>query len=211
MSTTIGVDVSHHNVDDRGSAIDWGSVLSAGYTFAFVKCSDGATYQDPEFGNNVRGARNAGLAVGAYHFLRPGSDAAAQAQNFLSHISAIGGMSMLSFGIAVDVEDPDDAPGSWNPLDQDTRKQKVLNWIAAVQEQVQITPYIYCIPNWFAGNIGSDAEFGQYPLWMAAPSGQPSLDGTSWQDYAIWQYNQHGSVVGIGNKSVDLDQMKPQP
>lgn len=209
MAIRIGVDVSHHNVDDRGSAIDWVSVLAAGYTFVFVKASDGATYQDPEFGDNVRGARNAGLSVGAYHFLRPGSDADAQAQNFLSHILAIGGMSMLDFGIAVDVEDPDDAPGSWYTISQDDRKQKVLNWMAAVQPSVTANPYIYCIPSWFTENIGNDAEFGQYPLWMAAPSGQPPLEGTSWADYAIWQYNQHGSVAGIGNKSVDLDQLKP--
>ena len=97
MAAVIGVDVSHHDVDNRnGAPIVWTSVAAQGFSFAFVKCSDGSTFWDPEFGNNVRGARSAGLSVGAFHFLRPSSSADAQAQNFLNHVAAIGGMSLLT-------------------------------------------------------------------------------------------------------------------
>jgi len=209
MATQIGVDVSHWDVDRRGGPIDWNAVKAAGYTFAFVKASDGSSSQDAEFGANVKGALAAGLAVGAFHFLRPESDAASQAANFLNHITAIGGMGLINFGLAVDVEDPDDAPGSWGTISQQDRAEKVLNWMAAVKVQASAPPYIYCIPNWFAQNVSTDPTFATYPLWMAAPSGQPSLSGTSWSDYAIWQDSQNATVDGIGSNSVDTDRTKP--
>ncbi|MGR6763258.1 GH25 family lysozyme [Paenibacillus sp. ALE3] len=38
-------------------------------SFAFVKASQGQRYVDPTFIANVKGARAAGLLLGAYHFL----------------------------------------------------------------------------------------------------------------------------------------------
>ena len=38
--TLQGIDISHHNIDDY-SLVDWSEVCNAGYTFAFVKATDG--------------------------------------------------------------------------------------------------------------------------------------------------------------------------
>jgi lysozyme len=48
--------------------IDWTKVAGAGHRFAFVRSTYGATDVDPRFSANWAGARDAGLARGAYHF-----------------------------------------------------------------------------------------------------------------------------------------------
>ena len=204
----LGVDVSHYNVDRRGVPIDWAAVLGAGYGFAVIKATDGAMGRDPQFVANVQGALKAGLVVAAYHFLRPGAQAADQATNFLGQIAAVGGPEAFALGAAVDVEDPDDDKGAWSALGREIRAPKVLHWLAAVQVSFP-TPMIYCIPRWFGQLIGTDGCFAAYPLWAASPSGPPKLAGSPWQEYTLWQYGFTGTVDGIGSGNVDLDRPRP--
>ncbi|MCX5789579.1 MAG: GH25 family lysozyme [Elusimicrobia bacterium] len=58
-----GIDVSHHQ-----GAIDWSAVGREGMVFAYMKASEGADMKDPRFEENWRGAQQAGLAPGAYHY-----------------------------------------------------------------------------------------------------------------------------------------------
>ncbi len=200
----VGMDVSHHNVDNRGAPIDWDAVLAAGFKFVLIKATDGETYVDPQFANNVNGAAAAGLVVGAYHFLRPGHDAGIQAASFLAQVDAVG-RENLPLGAAVDVEDPDDDPGSWQRIDRATRILKVAHWLEPVEAIFPDLPLIYCIPHWWALEFGTEGDFSGHPLWAASPSGTPDLRGTTWQNWTVWQFNFTGTVPGIGHKSVDLD------
>ncbi len=58
-----GIDVSHHQ-----EFIDWGMVKKAGARFAFIKASEGVGFTDPMFEENIRGAVEAGVLPGSYHF-----------------------------------------------------------------------------------------------------------------------------------------------
>src|SRR5436309_12244895 len=60
-----GVDVSHWN-----GPIDWLSVTSASYVFAYAKATEGTTISDVTYPLN-RAAKSLGLRFGAYHFARP--------------------------------------------------------------------------------------------------------------------------------------------
>src|SRR5690349_14781030 len=60
--------------------IDWHRVAAAGYSFAYIKATEGGDHRDSLFQNNWRDAQAAGLRRGAYHFFtlcRPGADQAA--------------------------------------------------------------------------------------------------------------------------------------
>jgi hypothetical protein len=52
--TIQGIDISHHNIDSY-EAIDWRQVSESGYTFAFVKATDGynSCWTDPTFTGNM--------------------------------------------------------------------------------------------------------------------------------------------------------------
>ena len=71
-----GIDVSKHNGD-----IDFGKVRDDDYQFVFIKASEGKTYRDEAFDRNYRGAREAGLKVGAYHFFRKNRTGSEQAED----------------------------------------------------------------------------------------------------------------------------------
>ena len=109
----VGIDVSAHNGD-----IDFNKVRADGYSFVFIKASEGEDYQDSKFLKNYEKARRAGLKVGAYHFFRKKTDGLNQAKNFLEMV----GWCKLDLPLVVDVED-------WSNDDQikDERTQKHLD------------------------------------------------------------------------------------
>ena len=77
----VGIDVSKHNGD-----IDFKQVAADSIRFVYIKATEGASYKDPKFETNLAGARNAGLAVGAYHYFRLGTDGVSQAESFHASI-----------------------------------------------------------------------------------------------------------------------------
>ena len=72
-----GIDVSHHL-----KKIDWKSVAQENIHFVYIKATEGATYKDPMFDENMKGAMSAGLPVGAYHYFRMTSTPEDQFDNF---------------------------------------------------------------------------------------------------------------------------------
>ena len=66
---TKGIDVSHWQ-----GTIDWNKVKAAGIEFAIIKAggSDAGTYTDSKWEANYKGAKAAGIPIGAYFFCRQG-------------------------------------------------------------------------------------------------------------------------------------------
>ena len=77
----VGIDVSAHNGD-----IDFDRVKAEGIEFVFIKATEGSTFKDKRFVDNVRKARKAGLKVGAYHFFRFDTPGYMQGLNFVNSI-----------------------------------------------------------------------------------------------------------------------------
>src|SRR5262249_19644402 len=59
-----GIDVSYWQGD-----IDWEKVRDAGVSFTYIKATEGGDRIDPKFLENWEGAKRAGIARGAYHFI----------------------------------------------------------------------------------------------------------------------------------------------
>jgi lysozyme len=141
--TLLGVDVSEHQ-----GVIDWPRVAASGVSFAIVKVREGTTYADPRGQANIKGARSAGLVVGAYHFLVSTSAATTQADAFVKDAPP----DTLH---CLDVE----APG---PLD-------VRGWVARYREHYPHHPLLIYTngPLWHSrSKVTYDAKpFG--PLWVA--------------------------------------------
>ncbi|MFE0877325.1 glycoside hydrolase family 25 protein [Streptomyces smyrnaeus] len=71
-----------------------------GYDFVFVKATEGVSYTNPKMKAQADRARSAGLVVGFYHFLRPGS-MTAQARYFVEQAASVEGDPLWA-----DWEDP---------------------------------------------------------------------------------------------------------
>ena len=82
-----GVDVSSH----QGS-IDWEELAEQDIDFAYIKATEGSTYEDSYFEENFENAYDAGLYVGAYHFFSFESSGEKQAENFIENVEPQGEM-----------------------------------------------------------------------------------------------------------------------
>ena len=59
-----GIDVSSHN-----EHINWSLVKNYGIECAYIKATEGTTYQDSYLNSHYNGAKSVGLLTGFYHFL----------------------------------------------------------------------------------------------------------------------------------------------
>ncbi|AXI24208.1 Glycosyl hydrolases family 25 [Cardinium endosymbiont of Sogatella furcifera] len=197
-----GIDISHHQ-----GAIDWQQCTPgrSGKTFVIAKATEGATYQDPNFLQNVAQMRAAGFQPGAYHFLRFGSSSPeAQMKNFVSQLSNAGLLADKASIIALDVEEHD---GADYTLVQRVTEQSVRY----LNDYAKVMPYIYTSTSFWNKYVAVTPDIVQKcPLWIARWREQPPLPDElprGWRDWSIWQYDSRGPVQGITGP-VDLNRMK---
>ncbi|WP_264453535.1 GH25 family lysozyme [Paenibacillus polymyxa] len=189
-----GIDVSRYQ-----GKIDWKAVKADGVSFAFIKASQGQHYVDPTFTTNAKGARAAGVLLGAYHFVDAISveAAKAEARHFAEVLEQVGG------GKALDLPPVMDYENNLGNLSKTLISAVALAFLIELERLTGRKPIIYT-GNAFAANF--NASLGGYPLWIARYSDTrvPS-DTVTWKRWDIWQYSDSGKVVGIkGN--VDMNE-----
>jgi GH25 family lysozyme M1 (1,4-beta-N-acetylmuramidase) len=196
--TILGIDVSHH----QGN-INWNLVANDGKVFAFVKATEGFTYNDPNFTTYMNNGTNAGVVMGAYHFARPDNNSASdEADHFVSIAGNYIGDGFLP--PVLDLEDPN----SNTHLDQIYTSSSLTNWVQTWMNRVEsltgIRPIIY-LNSHYANFLQS--SLNTYDLWIAKPGTSPTTppnDIGNWNDWLFKQYSWTGHVNGISG-DVDLD------
>ncbi|OIK08740.1 hypothetical protein BIV60_25550 [Bacillus sp. MUM 116] len=195
-----GIDVSHWQ-----GTIDWNQVKNSGIAFVYAKASESTTYTDSMFLTNVKGARAAGLPIGAYHYARPSSpytsdDAKAEAQYFVN-VMKNGGMG--DFGDIMPVLDLEQ-PASTGTL----TSVEIASWARVFADTVksltnrQVMVYTGA---WFVQQYNDfGGKLSDLPVWIARYGiTQPPVVG-GWTQWTAWQYSDKGTVPGISG-NVDLD------
>src|SRR5262245_44920741 len=160
-----GIDVSHHQ-----GPIDWQVVASEpNLVFAYLKASEGGDWRDPRFAENWRGARAAGLKVGAYHFFTFCRAPLAQAANFLAVLPR----DADALPPVVDVELVGNCRA--RPSSEGLRRDLRV-FVDAVGKELRRTPIVYLTTEardaFFAG-----AEIG-HPYWIQSLESEPATGWT---------------------------------
>lgn len=188
-----GIDVSHW----QGN-IDWKRVKASGQQFVFIKATEGKSYRDKQFLNNVNGARAAGLLVGAYHFVNAVNvaDAKLEAAHFVDRVQEAGGVARFDLPPVMDYENN---PGN---LSKSALNSVALAFLQEVERISGRKPIVYT-GNSFAQNF--TAALSSYDLWIARYSNtRVPDDAPAWKQWDFWQYTDAGQVSGI-NGGVDLN------
>lgn len=185
-----GVDCSNH----QGGDIDWQTASRAGIRFGWCKVAEGAGYRDPFWAGNRDRALAAGISMGGYHYARPGSDAATQAEFFLR---LHGPMRKGMLPPALDLEESDGTSSShihdWS-----------RRWMDIVEAKLGVVPVLYTYPYFWANAAGCpDGCCAKYPLWFASYTSQQPGAPNPWRSagkgITVWQYSGTGTYVpGIG-------------
>ncbi len=193
-----GVDVSSHQHPD-GAAIDWARVEGAGYSFAYIKATEGADYTNPWFGTDWRGAGSAGLARGAYHFAQPAKPlrtATDQARHFVARTGTMTGARDLA--PVLDLE----MTGGLGPTDL---ARWTRTWMDEVERLTGREPILYTGPNFWRDRLGSPTDISaRYRLWLASYRSDWPAAPKGWSSWTFWQWTSQGRVPGIA-VPVDLN------
>jgi MYXO-CTERM domain-containing protein len=179
--TLPGIDVSVY----QGN-IDWNQVKASGIVFAIARVSDG-TYLDTKFDQNWAGMKAAGVIRGAYQFFEPGGDPSAQADILINKMGPLGTGDLPP---TLDVE----ATGGQSAA---TITANIHIWMDKVQAATGRVPLIYTGKYFWNDNVGS-GDFAGNPLWLAAYVSPCPSTPDAWGGWAMWQYNDNGSIPGIG-------------
>lgn len=179
----VGIDISAHNGD-----IDFDRVRAEGIEFVILKATEGGTFKDKRFVDNVRKARKAGLKVGAYHFFRFDTPGYIQGLNFVNSIHG----RQLDLPVAIDIEE------FTNPNLQTSRL--VMNRVVEMADHLESRGYrvmLYTNKKGYARFI--KGQLATYPLWLCSLGTRPDDI-----DCDLWQATHHGRVGGIDH-DVDIN------
>jgi GH25 family lysozyme M1 (1,4-beta-N-acetylmuramidase) len=200
-----GLDISAYQ--HAGTPIDWARLATQGIQFVSIKASEGTYYRNPHYVSDARAAAAAGLRVMPYVFANPSrGGGAATASYAAAALHAVHGPFTLP--LVVDLEN--------DPYKKKTDCYKVgipamIGWITRFTQRAKALtgrwPIIYTTADWWRECTGSSGNFPHDPLWLAAFGGTAPTVPSPWQNWTFWQYDNAGSLPGIGH--TDLDYYHP--
>jgi GH25 family lysozyme M1 (1,4-beta-N-acetylmuramidase) len=193
MSRPVGIDVSHWQ-----GVIDWNAVEASGVSFAYVKATEGFTFDDPRFVENMTNGANAGVKVGGYHFARP--DNQPNALDEVQHYLQVAGPYIQNGYLvpALDVENP---VAAGDVIDTKAEMSQWVNdWCNGVYGATGVRPIIYTSANYAANYL--DDTVAQWDVWMRSINAQDPQIGAPtttapWPYWTLWQHAVQPGVPGI--------------
>lgn len=179
-----GIDVARYQ-----GRIDFAAARAGGTHFVYMKSTEGKDYIDPNFYANWEGARAAGMARGAYHFMTWCSLASEQAAWFVQKVP----------------NDPDALPPvldlEWNNHSKCKNRhdradilEKVRVMLAAMEAHTGKVPIIYTDIN-FHRDILAGEHFDN-AFWLRSTATEPHHRYHNRQ-WLFWQWTQTGTMSGI--------------
>jgi len=199
----LGTDVSGYQ-----PVVSWMFAKNNGVTFGWAKATEGTSYVNPEYVEQITGAKAAGIYIGSYHFARPSNhpnitganSAESEAQFFWSVASnyvKAGGQYMMPM---LDWEDTYMS----NQISTANCSAWVNQWCTSVSNYAfangiaGVKPVVYT-GTWYstpsAGRSGLTTEVTNWTPWIAAypanpnpQTGGPTAGTYPWSTWAFWQY-----------------------
>ncbi|WP_315926390.1 GH25 family lysozyme [Mesorhizobium sp. SP-1A] len=186
-----GVDVSRWQGE-----IDWLKLRSQGANFAYIKATDGGDHLDPMFRKNWRGAADAGLKRGAYHFFYWCRTAGEQADWFIRNVPRVAG----ALPPVIDVEWNGESSCRRRPS-RETVLEKMQVFMDKLERHYGQRPVIYTAPDFYRDNL--EGAFPNHHFWLRSVAAHPSkiYPGRRWM---FWQYSGSGLSHGVSGK-IDLN------
>ncbi|HAD13908.1 MAG TPA: glycoside hydrolase [Saprospirales bacterium] len=187
-----GIDVSRWQ-----SRVDWGRVknMKVGdikIHFVFIKATEGTWIKDPEFERNWRGAREAGIIRGAYHFFLPNASAKDQALQFSKAVK-------LRSGDLPPVLDVEETRGMAKSLIQKYTKE----CLDILERHYKVKPILYTNRDFYKNYFADNEAFKGYRFWIAHYH-VSDFDMPDEEPWHFWQHSDRGNVNGI-NERVDFN------
>lgn len=185
-----GIDVSKY----QGN-VDWKKVAEDGVEYAFIRVgcrgygSSGTLIKDEKFHQNVKGALEHGIKVGAYFFTQAitTEEALEEAELVIEELKNY----EIAYPVAIDVERIQNDKARQDALTAEERTEICKVFCEKIKEAGYI-PMIYGDGETFAELI-LPQELAEYDFWICETDGTMTFP----YEFAVWQYSHEGMVSGI--------------
>jgi GH25 family lysozyme M1 (1,4-beta-N-acetylmuramidase) len=223
------------DVYNGNGAVNWTTAKNGGYSFAFVKATEGVDFTDARFNTNMSGANAAGMYVGPYHFCRIDSKNGVAFTSYDGSPFAVGSDPWLDATSEaadfIQVIRPYYTAGNYLPPVADVERLPnfgstslnrtfISNWVQLFSDTVNnalgVRPLIYASRDNANTNFTS-AVAGAHKLWIAWWKGtgttSPPVPANtpSWPPWTFWQWSDGSDATAQGSQvpgttvSVDRD------
>lgn len=186
-----GIDVSNWT-----GVVDWDAAKAAGVAFVFIKFMDGLV-RARLAKEHYKGAKDAGILVGAYHWLRAEIDVGRQAREYVAMLRDF----PCDIRPAVDFEWA--VAGFQNPT-----AQNLWGFSDVFLREFGFQPMIYTAPGYWAQYGNSAARWSEHPLWIAHYRVREPVVPRPWKRWDFWQFSESGDgkrYGAQGEKGIDLN------
>lgn len=183
-------------------APDWAKVQSGGYSFAYVKCTEGTWYTSTAWKQQWEGSRDAGLRRGAYAFTRWTQTQPRKEAEFF--VSKMGELQPDDLDPVADVE-AYKVNGQYVWQDPSKTVEWVLAFAGRVKELTGREVILYTGPSYWRKYLlpgTNSAALTKLRLWVAQYTSAidiaPMRGAPKW-DWVIWQHgvSAAGAVPGV--------------
>lgn len=185
-----GIDVSVHQ-----GTVDFAKVKQAGFSFVWIKATEGQGFVDAKFHDNVRAARRARMIPGGYHFLRPkrGRTGAQEVRDFIAALNTAG-LGKGDLRPVLDVES--------TVLGASDTHAYVRSALKEMRRHGH-RPVFYTFPTFLSAQWPDD--FNELAdLWIAHFNVATPTLPAPWDSFVAHQHSSTGRVPGVSG-NVDLN------
>lgn len=199
QANPLGIDVSSYQ-----GTINWTSVYASGVKFAFAKATEGNYFQDPDYNNNMKNGKAAGLQMGAYDYSRPDIDTPSTEANYFWNFA---GSKIIADGKSI-------FPAvTFEVFNGHVGTSSYAQWFNDWSNDVKAKTSVFLHPVIYLPNCTAVCDIGSISLgiWVSNINGD-GVNGSPWDKWpctcqpASWDYWQFstGAISGVSG-AVDMD------
>lgn len=177
----VGVDVSHHQ-----GKIDWQKIAKQDIKFAFVKATEGKSFKDKRFDENVKNAISNGIDVGAYHFFTFSKSGRVQFENLYSSIKD----KELTLPPVLDLE----FGGNGKLNKSVTEVLAEIDTMQSLLEEALGCKPIFYLTSGFINHFYKEQTINN-PIWIRGIFKEPKY--VKGEDWLFWQFANKGKLDGV--------------
>ncbi|PZF58980.1 hypothetical protein DEJ23_04220 [Curtobacterium sp. MCSS17_008] len=190
-----GMDVSAWQPD-----VDFRKARADGARFAYIKVTEGVTYQSRTYVKQWEDAKAARIIRGGYVYAQPSQASGAATADYF--FRSLGGWSPDGWTLPplLDIEYGSAAQGTCYGMGWGEMRAWIKDFSNRVHDRIGRYPAIYTTTDWWKRCTNNSNQFSQNPLFVAIypvhDFTTPGTLGRSWSKWTFWQWSASGVFPG---------------
>lgn len=191
-----GYQVQGTLVSSEQGYVDWQDLASSNKSlaFAYMKATEGSSYEDDRFENNWTNSKATSLRTGAYHYFSFDSSGETQANNFINNVPVESGRLGPTIMIEFYNGKEKNPPNEELVVAELTQLKGMLEEHYGQKVTFYVSEKIY--------QLYIEKHFPDNPIWLYGQTSEPTIKWT------YWEYEREEQLKGIAKKTFPVSVFK---